>query len=141
MLWWLNAARKAPGYGLSRFMRYGYDMLEKKLLPEARIKVENMHADVLFLAAKDDDAWPSDIAVVRMVKVLREAGYPYRVEYRIYEKASHALTDGLDEMTGYAKWVLRHMLPAEKKYPKECEEARQDSFQRNLRFLEEWKVE
>jgi hypothetical protein len=30
------------------------------------------------------------------------------------------------------------MLPAEKKYPKECEEARQDSFKLILKFLDEW---
>ena len=121
-------------------MRYGYDMMEKKLLPEARIKVENMNADVLFLAVKDDDAWPSDVAVPRMVKVLEDNNYPHRVEWHIYEKASHALTDGLDEMTGYAKWALNHMLPAEKKWPKECEEARQDSFKRIIRFIDDWKV-
>lgn len=140
MLWWINSARKAPGYGMRRFMRYGYDLLESKLLPEARIKVENMHADVLFLAVKDDDAWPSDFAVPRMVKVLQENGYPYRVEWKIYERASHALTDGLDEMRGYAKWALNNMLPAEKKYPKECEKARQDSFKRIMRFIDEWDV-
>ncbi len=138
MLGWLNDARKAPGYGMSRFMRYGYDRLEKSLPPQARIKVENMHADVLFLAAKNDDAWPSDIAVPRMVKILRENDYPYRVEYHIYEKGSHALSDGLDKMTGFARFALEHMIPAEKKYPKECEEARQDSFRRVLRFLKEW---
>ena len=110
-------------YGLKRFMRYGYD--HNPVTEESRIKVENMHADVFFLAAKDDDAWPSDEAVPRMKKVLRDADYQYRVEWRIYDKASHALTDGLDEMSGYAKWALNHMLPAEKKYPKECEEARQ----------------
>lgn len=138
MLWWVNTARKTPGYGLSRFMRFGYDLLEKRLLPEARIKVENMHADVLFLAVKGDDAWPSDAAVPRMVKVLEENHYPYRIEWHIYEKASHALTDGLDEMSGYAKWALNHMLTAEKKYPRECKEARQDSFKRILAFLEKW---
>lgn len=119
-------------------MRYGYDMLDSRQLPEARIKVENMHADVLFLAAKNDDAWPSDVAVPRMVNVLKNADYPYRVEYHIYEKGSHALSDGLDKMTGYARFALKHMLPAEKKYPKECEEARKDSFRRVLRFLKEW---
>ena len=123
-------------YGLKRFMRYGYD--HNPVTEESRIKVENMHADVLFLAAKDDDAWPSDDAVPRMIKVLRDADYQYRVEWRIYDKASHALTDGLDEMSGYAKWALNHMLPAEKKYPKECEEARQDSFKLILKFLDEW---
>lgn len=131
-----RGARKDKKYGLKRFMRYGYD--HNPVTEESRIKVENMHADVLFLAVKDDDAWPSDIAVQRMVKVLEEANYPYRVEAHIYEKASHALTDGLDEMKGYAKWALNHMLPAEKKYPEECEKARQDSFKRTLRFLREW---
>ncbi|MCR5094813.1 MAG: hypothetical protein K6B72_12675 [Lachnospiraceae bacterium] len=131
-----RGAVKDKKYGLKRFMRYGYD--HNPVTEESRIRVENMHADVLFLAAKNDDAWPSDEAVPRMVGVLKECGYPYRVESHIYEHASHALTDGLDEMTGYAKWALNHMLPAEKKYPEECEEARQDSFQRILRFLDDW---
>lgn len=126
-------------YGLKRFMRYGYD--HNPVTDESRILIENMHAEVLFLAVKDDDAWPSDEAVQRMMHVLKQENYPYRFEAHIYEKASHALTDGLDEMTGYARWALNHMLPAEKKYPKECEEARQDSFKRILRFLEDWHVE
>ena len=130
-----NAA-KDKRYGLKRFMRYGYD--HNPVTEESRIRVENMHADVLFLAARDDDAWPSDIAVPRMVKILEENNYPYRVGYHIYEKASHALTDGIDEMRGYAKWAFKNILPAEKKYPEECELARQDSFRRILAFLEEW---
>ena len=141
MLWWLNAARKAPGYGLARFMRYGYDLSGQWLNPEARIKVENMRADVLFLAVRDDDCWPSDKAVPRMEEVLKKAGYPYRVESHIYEKASHALTDGLDSMSGFAKFALRRMMPAEKKYPAECDEARRDSFKRILAFLEDWQPE
>lgn len=140
MLGWFRSAKKAPGYGLSRFMRYGYDMQEKRLNPDARIKVENMHADVLLLAAKDDDAWPSDVAVPRIVKILKESNYPYRVEHHIYERGSHALADGLDELSGYAKWALKHMISAEKKYPKECEEARRDSFVRIMKFIDEWKV-
>ena len=92
-------------YGLKRFMRYGYD--HNPVTDESRILIENMHADVLFLAVKDDDAWPSDKAVERMIKVLEQKDYPYRFEAHIYEKASHALTDGLDEMTGYAKWALK----------------------------------
>lgn len=131
-----SGAIKDKRYGLRRFMRYGYD--HNPVTEESRIKVENMHADVLFLAAKDDDAWPSDIAVPRMMKVLQEANYPYRAEAHVYEKASHALADGLDEMTGYARWAFQNLLPAEKKFPKECEEARQDSFRRILKFLEEW---
>lgn len=138
MLWWLNAARKAPGYGLAGFMRYGYDLTRDWLNPEARIRVEDMQADVLLLAVRDDDCWPSDEAVPRMVEVLKNAGYPHRVESHVYEKGSHALTDGLDSMSGFAKWALKHMITAEKKYPRECEEARQDSFRRILAFLEKW---
>lgn len=132
----IGSTMRDKRYGLKRLYRYGYD--HNPVTEESRIKVENMHADVLFLAVRDDDAWPSDLAVPRMVRVLKEANYPYRVESHIYEKASHALTDGLDEMKGYARWALNHILPAEKKYPKECEEARKDSFKRILKFLEEW---
>ena len=92
---------------------------------------------VLLLGVRDDDGWPSEKAVTRMVKILEEVGYPYRVEHHVYD-TSHALTDGLNELSGYAKWAFKNMLPAEKKYPKECEEARQDSFRRILAFLEGW---
>ena len=131
-------AMKDKKYGLRRFMRYGYD--HNPVTEESRIKVENMHADVLLLGVRNDDGWPSDEAVSRMVKVLETAGYQYRVEHHIYEKASHALTDGLDDMSGYAKWAFKNMLPAEKRYPVECEEARRDSFKRILKFLDEWKA-
>ncbi len=131
-----SAAMKDRKYGLARFMRYGYD--HNPVTEQSRIRVENMRADVLLLAVKDDDAWPSDEAVVRIADVLKNADYPYRLEYNIYEKASHALTDGLDELSGYTRWAFRHLLPAEKKYPAECENARQDSFKRLLAFLDEW---
>lgn len=130
-------AVKDKKYGLSRFMRYGYD--HNPVKEESRIKIENMHAAVLFLAVEDDDGWPSSEAVQRMVAVLREKNYPYRVESKIYENASHALTDGLEQMKGYAKWAFKHLLPAEKKYPEECEMARKDSFKRILTFIEEWR--
>ena len=42
-------------------------------------------------------------------------------------------------MKGYAKWAFKHLLPAEKKYPGECEQARKDSFKRILTFIEEWR--
>ena len=140
MLTWLNTARKTPGYGLRRFMRFGYDEMDKRQLPEARIKVENMHADVLFLAVKNDDRWPSDVAVPRMVKILKEANYPYRVESHIYEKGSHFLFDGIDEAKTSFKLKIKFFAPAETKYPKECNEARQDSFKRILKFIDEWQI-
>ena len=36
------------------------------------------------------------------------------------------------------KFLFKKIIPAEKNYPKECEEARQDSLKRILKFIEEW---
>lgn len=138
ILYWLRMAHKAKGYGLKRFMRWGYDFMEERLNPDSRIPVENMNADVLLLGVKDDDCWPSDVAVPRIVEVLKKNNYSHRVDSFVYERASHALADGIESMSGFARFALTFMIPAEKKYPKECEEARQDSFLRILKFIEEW---
>lgn len=138
MLNWFRMAKNTEGYGLRRFMRFGYDYMSQFLNPESRIKVENCNADILFLAVKDDDCWPSDIAVPRMLKVLEENGYPHRVEWKIYEKGSHALVDGIQKMKGMTRFLMKSMIPAEGRFPKECEEARQDSMARILRFIEAW---
>lgn len=138
MMKWLGLARKAEGYGYKRFMRYGYDRITPMLTEESRIKVENMNADVLLLAVKDDDCWPSDEAVPRIVEKLQFVNYPHRLEYHIYEKGSHALCDGQDDISFMMKFILKHMLSAEKKYPKECDEARADSLRRILEFIKKW---
>ena len=78
------------------------------------------------------------MAVPRMIKVLEDSNYPHRVESKIYDKASHALVDGIDAFSGMTKFVFKKMIPAEKNYPVECEEARQDSLKRILKFIEEW---
>lgn len=117
---------------------FGYDLIEPNLNPDSRIRVEDMNADVLLLAAKNDDCWPSDVATKRMIEVFKEKNYSHRVESHIYEKGSHALVDGMSEMSGFTRFLFKLMIPAEKKYPKECEEARQDSFKRIVRFIEEW---
>lgn len=127
------SAIKDKKYGLRRFMRYGYD--HNSVTEESRIKVENMHADVLLLGVRNDDGWPSDEAVSRMVKVLETSGYPYRVEHYIYDKASHALTDGLDDMSGYAKWAFKNMLPAEKSIPKNAKRQEKTVLKESLSSL------
>lgn len=136
MIKWLRSAKKAQGYGLARFMRYGYDQLTPTLIPESRIKTENMNADILLLAVKNDDCWPSDEAVPRIVDNLKITNYAHRVEYHIYEKGSHALTTA--KMGLIPRTLSKLIIPAEKKYPKECDEARADSVQRILKFLKEW---
>ena len=138
MLNWLKLAKNAEGYGIRRFMRFGYDLMSESLNLDSRIKVENMNADVLLLAVEDDDCWPSDIAVARMLKVFEEQNYSHRVEYHVYEKGSHALTDGIQSYSVMTRFIMKMMIPAENRFPKECEEARQDSFARILKFISEW---
>ncbi len=136
MMEWLRRAKKAQGYGLARFMRYGYDQITSILTPKSRIKSENMNADVLLFAVKNDDCWPSDEAVSRIVDNFKKVNYAHRIEYHIYEKGSHALTTG--KLGFIPRTLSKLMIPAEKKYPKECDEAREDSVQRILKFLKEW---
>ena len=57
---------------------------------------------------------------------------------KIYDKASHALVDGIDAFSGMTKFLFKKIIPAEKNYPAECEGARQDSLKRIIKFIEEW---
>lgn len=131
----LLEAKRDKKYTLKRAMRSIYD--SSPLNESSRIKVENMKAKVLFLAAKNDDCWPSDEAVPRMVKVLQNANYPYEVKSMVYEKASHIL-GYLPIKKIVAKLILPCMLKAEHQYYEQCELARNDSVKQILLFLQEW---
>jgi dienelactone hydrolase len=130
-------AKKNPDYGLVRAMRYGYDQIAPAI--ESRIKVENINGRVLLLAPDNDDMWPSEVATRRMEKVLEENSFPHKYECIIYDKASHLLGNvNLKGLPIKYKLLARFMLPAEKKYPLECEQARIDSANQMLRFIAEW---
>lgn len=121
-------------YGLKRMLRYYYDRIP--LTEASRIRVENMKADVLLLASENDDSWPSEISARRVDSILKNTEYPYRVKTVIYEKGSHAIGSLMNDEK--MRKVMKKMLPAEKKYPKECEEARIDSVKQIEAFLAEW---
>jgi hypothetical protein len=124
-----------PNYGLRRAMRYGYDHIVPT--PESRIKVENINGCVLLLAPENDDMWCSEVATRRVEKVLQENNFPHKYECIIYDKASHLL--GNIKLKGLKyPLMFKLMLPAEKKHPLECEQARIDSTNRMLKFIEEW---
>lgn len=134
ILWGLAGFFKNHDYDLPHLMRYSYDIAD--YTEESRIKVENMKADVLMLAPNTDDCWPSEKAVPRMEGILKKNNYPYRVKAVMYEKGSHVL--GYWEQDRKFRKILKMMCPIEKKYPSECEEAREESTQEILRFFEEW---
>lgn len=122
-------------YGLKRMFRFYYD--KNPITDDSRIKVENMKADVLLMASVVDDCWPALETANRIEGILKQNQYPYRVKKVIYEKGSHAIGSSLRNEEARKK-ILK-MLPQEKKYPKECEEARVDSVRQIAEFLRGWK--
>ena len=122
-------------YGMRRILRGCYE--ENVQTEEARIKVENMHADFLMQCPGYDDCWPSDEAVPRMMKILKEADYPYRYKATVYEKGSHLLCADLSDSPDYLK-SMKKILQAEYTDQNACNKARYDSMQEALAFLEEW---
>ncbi len=125
---------KQKEYDLPHIMRYSYDIAD--YTEESRIKVENIKADILLIAPRIDDCWPSGIAVERIEKILKEKNSPYRVQKTIYEKGSHAL--GYWKFDKKLQKALPMICPIEKKYPSDCEQARKDSTNEILEFLKEW---
>lgn len=122
-------------YGMRRMLRGCYD--ENVQTEKARIKVENMHADILMQCPGYDDCWPSDEAVPRMKKILEDNGYPYRVQATVYEKGSHLLCGDLMAAPEYLK-SMRKILQAEYVDQDACNKAREDSMKEALDFLEGW---
>ena len=122
-------------YGIRRVLRGCYE--ENVQTENARIKVEHMHADILMQCPGYDDCWPSDEAVPRMEKILREAGYPYRHKATVYEKGSHLLCGDLSSSPDYLK-SMKKILQAEYVDQDACNQARADSMKEALEFLEGW---
>ena len=121
-------------YGLKRMFRFYYD--NNPLVEEGRIRVEHMQADVLLLASENDDCWPAEEATRRVGEILKKSNYQYRVKTVIYDKGSHAI--GSVFKNDETHQMMKKILPAEKKYPQECEAARVDSVRQMKEFLEEW---
>lgn len=126
---------KDKRYGPGRFWRYLYD--RNLTVPQSRISVENMHADVLFLASEDDDVLPAEVAVERMQCILRDAGYRYRVRVKIYENGSHVLGCPLDFDSRWGK-RMKKKIPAVMKNPKGAKEAAEDSMTQIINFFNMW---
>lgn len=122
-------------YGPGRFLRYLYD--RNVTVPQSRILVENMHADVLFLASEDDDILPAETAAERMRRTLEDAGCRYRVRTKIYENGSHVLGCPLEFDSRWGKRMKRR-LPAVIRNPNGAKEAAEDSMTQIINFFNLW---
>ena len=125
----LRAYQKQDTEQHHEFLRSLYE--DATLTEESRIKVENLCADLFLVAPERDNEWPSPTAVRRMKTILEQANYPYRVNAIVYPHASHLLGTNPPE-----SW--KKAFPTEKRWPAECNEARKDCFEQELRFLREW---
>ena len=130
LLTWL----RLPGAQCPGLMRYAYDTSEHA--EQGRIRVERMSADVLLLGVRHDDCWPSDMAVPRMERHLRESGYPHRVRAVVYERGSHLI--GCAEVPRQLRRVKNLLMPNERRYPDACAAARRDSQEQIVDFLRAW---
>lgn len=127
----------AKGYGLGNMMRWGYDSCIEE--ERARVLCENIMADVLLLAPAVDDCWPSDVAVPRIEKRIKDAGKVKRLRTVIYPNASHIIALDLDA-TPDRKKKMQSMLNMEKNDPAGCDKARRDSMNEVISFLREWDI-
>ena len=131
---------KSKEYGKKRLIRYLYD--NNKIALKSRIKIENMHADVLLLAADNDDMWPSEQTVRRAKQIFADKDYKYKVDTHIYPKASHILGVSFSKypkiFSFFVSMALKKTIMAENKYPFECNEAREDRVKKIKSFLDDW---
>lgn len=138
----LKTWKKDPRYGSKAMNRFYYNECFKNRTEKSRIKVENIHGDILLMSPGYDDTWPSDEAFPRIMRILDEKRFPYRYEYAVYEKGSHCLAMPEEQMAMIGsdekiKKTLGKFITMEAKYPQECRQAREDSWKRLVDFFRE----
>lgn len=126
---------RSKEYSLKSIMRYGYDSCEEK--EECRIRTEDITADILLLAPGYDDCWPSDRAVRRMERLIKDSGRCGRIKAVTYSKGSHILATDLEATPDRLK-KMHKTLRAEVNDPNACDNARRESIAEVISFLNTW---
>ena len=99
---------------------------------KAEIQVENIHGPVLLLGSAMDSMCPDEETLHDLTQRLKEKGFPFPYQSVIYPHLSHYITP--------VKPISARMFKAERKYPKECDAERKQSFEDTLSFLREYWV-
>ena len=110
---------------------YFFDEWDIKGTAENEIPVERINGDILFLTSTHDESVPAKRDAELLVKRLQRSGFKHGFRHINSETGSHNL--------GYFP-VNNNMLPREKKYPKECQRAREETLAIILSTLEKWSV-
>ncbi|MBQ8965865.1 acyl-CoA thioester hydrolase/BAAT C-terminal domain-containing protein [Ruminococcus sp.] len=110
---------------------YFFDEWDKRGSEENEIPVERIRGDILFLTAVHDESVPAKRCAEQLMARLDRCGFAYGRKHIVSEKGSHNL--------GYFP-VNSNMLPREKKYPQECQQAREDTLNIIMKTIENWSV-
>lgn len=110
---------------------YFFDEWDIKGTSENEIPVERINGDILFLTATHDESVPAKRDAELLVQRLQRSGFKHGYKHNNSETGSHNL--------GYFP-VNNNMLPREKKFPEECQRAREETLEIILNTLEKWSV-
>ena len=110
---------------------YFFDEWDKKGTEENEIPVEKINGDILLLTSTHDESVPAKRDAELLCKRLERDNFSHNYRHINSEIGSHNL--------GYFP-VNNNMLPREKKFPEECQRAREETLNVIIKTLDAWKV-
>jgi len=110
---------------------YFFDEWDLKGTEENEIPVDRINGDILLLTSTHDESVPAKRDAELLVKRLQRSGFKHGFKHIDSKTGSHNL--------GYFP-VNNNMLPREKKYPEECQSAREETLELILNTLDKWSV-
>lgn len=110
---------------------YFFEEWEKQGTTENEIPVEKICGEILFLTSTHDESVPAKQDAELLTKRLEREKFPHKYKHINSDTGSHNL--------GYFP-VNNGALPREKKYPRECQKAREDTLDIILKALSAWSV-
>lgn len=113
------------------YLLYFFDEWDKKGTEENEIPVEKINGDILLLTSTHDESVPAKRDAELLCKRLERDNFSHNYRHINSEIGSHNL--------GYFP-VNNNMLPREKKFPEECQRAREETLNVIIKTLDAWKV-
>ena len=99
--------------------------------PDAVIKVEKITGPILLISSKMDNMWPSELAVEKIMKRLKDYDFPYLYQHLSYEYGSHLFVPMELRSTKFFKGDRG-------KNKENGRKARMDSLAKTLEFVSKW---
>jgi len=105
--------------------------LEVGFPEDAEIAVEKIHGNILLISGGRDSSIPAGVFCERIKERLRKHDFTYRLQHLHYPDASHILFPNQTSL-------VKLMSYTERKYASDCRAAREDSFAKTIKFLQQW---